>query len=471
MDKLIRLMVGRDLSEQFPKEVTERGQEMLRVEGLWQEPRLRDISFSAYAGEVLGIAGLVGAGRTELVRAIFGADPIDAGRIYVKGKEVRINSPQDAVAAGIGLLTEDRKQQGLCLHMNVRDNVAMAVLGKLTPGPVTNRKKEASLTQRFIQSLNIKASSQEQLAINLSGGTQQKVVLSKWLATGPSVLIFDEPTRGIDVGAKVEIYKLINDLARQGVAILMISSELPEVLGMSDRIMVIGGGRVRGFLSRARRPKRESWNWRPQPTARQPAVRSPKTCPSPRRQHEPDRHGTCPHGPQRRLRRGWPHPQHRPPGRAPDHGRDPVGHGARLPLVRRASCCSALEAAAIGIVAAGQTFVILTGGIDLSVEAMVSFSGVVAAILIAGTNIAGGQIANGMGSMAGDPHRHHAWRPDRPRAGPAHHQDAHEPADRHPRLSQHVARRLARVDARRGHQHPEGRVPVLHHRRDHRRRG
>ncbi len=251
VDKLIRLMVGRDLSEQFPKETTARGQEMLRVEGLWQGARLRDISFSAYAGEVLGIAGLVGAGRTELVRAIFGADPIDAGRIFVKGKEVRINSPQDAVAAGIGLLTEDRKQQGLCLHMNVRDNVAMAVLGKLTAGPVTNRTKEAALTQRFIQSLSIKASSQEQPAINLSGGTQQKVVLSKWLATGPSVLIFDEPTRGIDVGAKVEIYKLINDLARQGVAILMISSELPEILGMSDRIMVIGGGRVRGFLSRA----------------------------------------------------------------------------------------------------------------------------------------------------------------------------------------------------------------------------
>ncbi len=251
VEKLIRLMVGRDLSEQFPKQVTGRGQEMLRVEGLWQEPRLRGISFSAYAGEVLGIAGLVGAGRTELVRAIFGADPVDAGRVFVKGKEVRINSPQDAVRAGIGLLTEDRKQQGLCLHMNVRDNVAMAVLGKLTPGPITNRTKESSLTQRFIENLNIKASSQEQLAMNLSGGTQQKVVLSKWLATGPNVLIFDEPTRGIDVGAKVEIYKLINDLARQGVAILMISSELPEILGMSDRIMVIGGGRVRGFLSRA----------------------------------------------------------------------------------------------------------------------------------------------------------------------------------------------------------------------------
>jgi len=250
VDRLIRLMVGRDLSEQFPKEAAERGEEMLRVEGLTQGTRLQDISFSAYAGEVLGIAGLVGAGRTELVRAIFGADPVDAGRIYVQGKPVRVSSPQNAVSAGIALLTEDRKQQGLCLQMSVRDNITLAVLNRLTRGQVTDRRKETAIAQRFIESLAIKASSQDQLAINLSGGTQQKVVLSKWLATGPKVLIFDEPTRGIDVGAKVEIYKIINDLAKQGVAILMISSELPEILGMSDRIMVIGGGRVRGFLNR-----------------------------------------------------------------------------------------------------------------------------------------------------------------------------------------------------------------------------
>lgn len=251
VDKLIRLMVGRDLSEQFPKEQYPRGEEVLRVEGLNQESRLFDIGFSAYAGEVLGIAGLVGAGRTELARAIFGADPIDSGRFFVRGRPVRIRNPRDAVDNGIGLLTEDRKRQGLFLLMSVRDNVVMAVLDKLTRGLSTNRRKEGEITQRFIEQIAIKASSQDQLAMNLSGGTQQKVVLSKWLATKPQVLIFDEPTRGIDVGAKVEIYKMINELARQGVAILMISSELPEILGMSDRIMVIGGGRIRGFLDRA----------------------------------------------------------------------------------------------------------------------------------------------------------------------------------------------------------------------------
>ncbi len=250
VERLIRLMVGRDLSEQFPKEEFHRGEEMLRVEGLTQGARLREISFAAHAGEVLGIAGLVGAGRTELVRAIFGADPIDAGRFFVQGKEVRIHSPRDAIRHGIGLLTEDRKQQGLLLLMNVRENISMAVLNRLTPGLFTNQEKERSLARRYIEGLAIKTPSQEQLAMNLSGGTQQKVVLSKWMAIGPKVLIFDEPTRGIDVGAKVEIYRMINDLARQGVAVIMISSELPEILGMSDRIMVLGGGRVRGFLSR-----------------------------------------------------------------------------------------------------------------------------------------------------------------------------------------------------------------------------
>ena len=250
VDKLIRLMVGRDLSEQFPKETAVRGDEVLRVEGLNQGTRLFDISFTAYAGEVLGLAGLVGAGRTELVRAIFGADPIDSGRFFVDGQAVSIKSSRDAVSHGIGLLTEDRKRQGLFLQMNVRENVTMSVLERLTRSLVTNQKKEAVLTQEYIDSLAIKTSGQDQPAINLSGGTQQKVVLSKWLATKPRMLIFDEPTRGIDVGAKVEIYRMMNELVKQGVAILMVSSELPEILGMSDRIMVIAGGRIRGFLSR-----------------------------------------------------------------------------------------------------------------------------------------------------------------------------------------------------------------------------
>jgi len=251
VDSLIHLMVGRDLAEKFPKEDAPRGQELLRVENLCLGDRLQNISFSAYGGEVLGLAGLVGAGRTELVRAIFGADPIDDGKFFINGKEVVIHSPQDAVHYGMGLLTEDRKTQGLFLHMSVRDNIVMAILERLTRGMVTSRRKEVTLTQRFIDYLAIKASSQNQLAINLSGGTQQKVVLSKWLAIEPKILIFDEPTRGIDVGAKIEIYKMMNQLARQGVAIIMVSSELPEILGMSDRILVMGGGRIKGELSRA----------------------------------------------------------------------------------------------------------------------------------------------------------------------------------------------------------------------------
>ena len=251
VDRLIRLMVGRDLSEKFPKELVPRGPEVLRVEHLSRAGTLRDVSFTAYGGEVLGIAGLVGAGRTELVRAIFGADPVDGGTIVVDGKPAQVRSPRDAIRNGIALLTEDRKQQGLVLLMSTGQNITMAVLGRLTRGLFTSTLKERGLVQHYIDSLAIKASGQDQPAMNLSGGTQQKVVLSKWMATKPKVLIFDEPTRGIDVGAKVEIYKLMNDLARQGVAILMVSSELPEVLGMSDRVLIIHEGAVAGILERS----------------------------------------------------------------------------------------------------------------------------------------------------------------------------------------------------------------------------
>ncbi len=249
VDQLIRHMVGRDLSEQFPKEIAPRTTELLHVEGLTRGNKLRNMSFSAWGGEVLGIAGLVGAGRTELARALFGADRIDSGQIYVDGEPVSIKSPRDAIKHGIALLTEDRKQQGLVLSMSTGQNITLAILGRLTRGQFTSNRKEYDLAQGFIDSMAIRASSQNQLAINLSGGTQQKVVLSKWMATHPRILIFDEPTRGIDVGAKVEIYKLINELAKDGVAILMISSELPEVLGMSDRILVIHQGTVAGIFA------------------------------------------------------------------------------------------------------------------------------------------------------------------------------------------------------------------------------
>jgi len=251
MEGLISLMVGRTLDEQIPKEAAERGEEVLRVENLTQGTRLKNISFSAYAGEVLGVAGLVGAGRTELLRALFGADLIDSGKIYINGKEVRIGSPEDAIANGMALLTEDRKSQGIILGLTTRENISMPVLDTLTVGPIVSKQKERALVAEYVERIAIKVSSQEQMAQNLSGGNQQKVVLSKWMATKPRILLFDEPTRGIDVGAKVEIYRLMNQLVQDGVAIIMVSSELPEILGMSDRVMVIHEGRITGFLDRA----------------------------------------------------------------------------------------------------------------------------------------------------------------------------------------------------------------------------
>jgi ABC-type sugar transport system ATPase subunit len=248
---LIQLMVGRDLASHDPKVPVEVGEEILRVEGLARDGVFEDISFSARAGEIVGIAGLVGAGRTEVVRAIFGADPLDRGRIFIDGQPVSIRNPRDAIDHGIALLTEDRKGQGLVLLFDVRENITLPLLGRLTRGPLTDRTRERGIAAGFIDRLAIKASSQEQLALNLSGGTQQKVVLSKWLAAKARLIIFDEPTRGIDVGAKAEIYRIMNELVAQGDSIVMVSSELPEILAMSDRILVMQGGRIRGELSRS----------------------------------------------------------------------------------------------------------------------------------------------------------------------------------------------------------------------------
>ncbi len=250
MDDLINLMVGRALEEQMPKAQAERGDEVLRVAGLNQAGKLKDINFSAYAGEILGVAGLVGAGRTELLRALFGADPVDSGTIYINGQQVAINNPRDAIRNGMALLTEDRKSQGLVLGLSTRENISMSVLDTLTNGPIIDRGKERVLANNYVASIDIRISDLEQLVKNLSGGNQQKVVLSKWMATEPRILMFDEPTRGIDVGAKAEIYKLMNDLVAQGVVIIMVSSELPEVLNMSDRVMVIHDGTIAGILNR-----------------------------------------------------------------------------------------------------------------------------------------------------------------------------------------------------------------------------
>ncbi|MCC6728888.1 MAG: sugar ABC transporter ATP-binding protein [Chthonomonadales bacterium] len=249
-DDIIRLMVGRELTQMIPKEVATIGEPALEVRRLARKGVLHDVSLTVHRGEVVGLAGLVGAGRTELARAIFGADPIDGGTILVHGREVRVSSPQEAIRLGIGLVTEDRKAQGLVLGMAVRENITLANLRSLSRFSFISSTRERAAARRYVADLGVKTPTIEQTVQNLSGGNQQKVVLAKWLFTDSKVLLFDEPTRGIDVGAKTEIYQLMNRLTAAGVGILMISSELPEVLGMSDRILVMHGGRIAGELSR-----------------------------------------------------------------------------------------------------------------------------------------------------------------------------------------------------------------------------
>ncbi len=250
-EDIIKMMVGRELTHEFPKETFDRGDERLRVEGLTRKGAFEDVSFSLHQGEIVGLTGLVGAGRTEVARAIFGADAIDDGQIVLDGAPITVRSPQDAIRQGIGLLTEDRKNQGLILGMTIRENTTLANLASLVRFIFVDRGKEREVTSSYVRELQIKTPSIEQTAQNLSGGNQQKVVLAKWLFTQSKVLIFDEPTRGIDVGAKVEIYRLMNDLVREGVSILMISSELPEVLGMCDQVLVMHEGHLAGKLARA----------------------------------------------------------------------------------------------------------------------------------------------------------------------------------------------------------------------------
>jgi ribose transport system ATP-binding protein len=247
--QLIRLMVGHDLREQYPKQHVERGPEVLRVEGLSRDGVLHDISFSLHRGEILGLAGLVGAGRTELARAIFGADPISAGRIFVDGRPVSIRSPAEAIRLGIGLVPEDRKGQGLVLDASVEENLGLVTLRKATRAGIVDLKGQHVAAERIAGQLGVRMAGLGQHVRTLSGGNQQKVVIGKWLLADTKVLILDEPTRGIDVGAKVEIYELVNELTAAGAAVLMISSDLPEVLGMSDRVLVMAQGRIAGELA------------------------------------------------------------------------------------------------------------------------------------------------------------------------------------------------------------------------------
>lgn len=257
---IIRMMVGRRVSDMYQGAHNRSVSDMvLRVRNLnrrvnTQDPHailLKNITFDVYKGEILGIAGLVGAGRTEIARAIFGADPLSSAQIEIDGRPVRISSPRDAIQHGIGLVPEDRKQQALFLSLAVRQNFSIASLRHLAwLGIFVRESEEANRLEQYRQSLNIRMTSPEQCVANLSGGNQQKVVIARWLAMNPKILIVDEPTRGIDVGAKAEVHALLHQMAQNGITVIMISSEMPEILGMSDRIITIAEGRLTGELLR-----------------------------------------------------------------------------------------------------------------------------------------------------------------------------------------------------------------------------
>lgn len=250
-DSLIKAMVGRTLDNQFPKEYGTRTKEpMLNVEHLEEAGVIQDISFEAYGGEILGFSGLVGAGRTETMRAIFGADKIDGGKIFVKGKETKITSPAKAIKAGIAFLTEDRKGQGLVLAQSIKTNMVLANMKGFSKGLFLDDKRIVDADNQNMEALSIKATSIDEVVQQLSGGNQQKVVIGKWINTDCDIFIFDEATRGIDVGAKVEVYQVMNSLVRQGKCVIMISSEMPEILGMSDRVIVMRDGRITGEINR-----------------------------------------------------------------------------------------------------------------------------------------------------------------------------------------------------------------------------
>nr|WP_273847436.1 sugar ABC transporter ATP-binding protein [Rubrobacter calidifluminis] len=247
--RLVRMMVGRSIENQFPRRRSRVGDTLLEVKGLSREGIFRDISFQVRSGEVVGLAGIVGAGRTELVRSVFGADPFDSGEVLVGGRRLRSGEVEEAGKAGLGFVPENRRDQGIVPPLSVADNLGLATLKRYRRLGLIDRGQMQRQAWRMIEELNIRPPKPDQEIRYLSGGNQQKVIIGKWLLAHPKVLILDEPTRGIDVGAKVEIYELINALTEDGAGVLMVSSELPEVLGMSDRILVMSDGTITGELS------------------------------------------------------------------------------------------------------------------------------------------------------------------------------------------------------------------------------
>lgn len=250
MNDVVKMMIGREIGERYPVRDCKIGKTMFEVQNLTLENTFENISFSVKEGEILGVSGLMGAGRTEIMNSIFGSLPYTSGKIMIDGKELKKISPSVAMKHGIGFITEDRKVEGLLLDKDIKTNIALANLSRISKNGILKKKKEKELVQNGIKELNIKCFDANHICEKLSGGNQQKVVFAKWVYTNPKLLILDEPTRGVDIGAKKEIYQIMNDLAKKGVAIIMVSSELPEILGMSDRVLVIHEGKVGGILKK-----------------------------------------------------------------------------------------------------------------------------------------------------------------------------------------------------------------------------
>ncbi|MFL2095183.1 sugar ABC transporter ATP-binding protein [Marinilactibacillus psychrotolerans] len=249
-DEIVRQMVGRDLEDYYPTIESEKGEVILEVKGLSRSNLFNEISFKLHSGEILGFSGLMGSGRTEIMRGIFGIDRLEKGDIFLEGEKVELKTPNDAISKGIGFLTENRKDEGLFLDFSIRDNISMTAFEEFSKYGWINRKEETDFVDLLIKRLTVKTTDMELPASALSGGNQQKVVLAKWIGAGSKVLILDEPTRGVDVGAKKEIYSLMKELTERGVGIIMVSSDLPEVIGVSDRVIVVHEGKIAGELSK-----------------------------------------------------------------------------------------------------------------------------------------------------------------------------------------------------------------------------
>ena len=249
-DEVVRKMVGRDLADYYPAKNSAIGPIVFEVKKLSSERKFQDVSFQVKSGEIVGFSGLMGAGRTEIMRSIFGIDPLDGGEMYLEDKKITISNPNDAIRQGIGFLTENRKEEGLILDYSISENISLPSIDGFRKNGLIDTQAEKDFVELLMERLQVKAEGRDDIVSGLSGGNQQKVVLAKWIGIGSKVLILDEPTRGVDVGAKREIYQLMNELADRGVAIIMVSSDLPEVLGVSDRIVVVHEGKISGELQR-----------------------------------------------------------------------------------------------------------------------------------------------------------------------------------------------------------------------------